>query len=147
MQLSRQADYALRMVLDLSAEPQPQGRIKDIAQRQGIPEPYLAKVVQVLARAGLVHTVRGPRGGVRLAHSPQNITLRQVVEAAEGPLALTRCLAWAGECPQVPRCSARRFWGRLQETMVAEMEAVTMADLVGELPPVRQPEPVSATAS
>lgn len=145
MQLSRQADYALRMVLDLSAEPQ--GRIKDIAQRQSIPEAYLAKVVQVLARAGLVHTVRGPRGGVRLAHSPQNITLRQVVEAAEGPLALSRCLAWVGECPQVPRCSARRFWGRLQETMIAEMEAVTMADLAGELPPARQPEPASAAVS
>ncbi len=145
MQLSRQADYALRMVLDLSAEPQ--GRIKDIAQRQSIPEPYLAKVVQVLARAGLVHTVRGPRGGVRLAHAPQDITLRQVVEAAEGPLALSRCLAWAGECPQVPRCSARRFWGRLQETMVAEMEAVTMADLAGESSPARQPEEASAAAS
>jgi len=131
VQLSRQADYALRVALDLSLHPG--ARIKDIAKRQSIPEPYLAKVVQSLVRAGLVHTGRGPRGGVRLAHPPALLTLRQVVEAAQGPLALARCLAWAGECPQVPICPARRLWGRMQEAMVSELEKATLAKLAKEL--------------
>jgi Rrf2 family protein len=138
VQLSRQADYAVRVALDLAVYDE--GRIKEIAERQSVPEPYLAKVVQSLARAGLVHTARGPRGGVRLAQDPNALTLRQVVEAAQGPFALTQCLAWADDCPQTSHCPARRVWGRMQENMVSELENVTLAKMADELEEARQKE-------
>lgn len=123
MQLTRQADYAVRAVLDLSSYPT--AHIKDIARRQHIPEAYLQKVLWVLARAGLVQTMRGPRGGVRLTHPPQEINLRQVVEAVQGPIVFTRCLLWAGECPLLGVCPTHTVWQSVQETLIRSLESTT----------------------
>ena len=67
MRLSRQSDYAIRLVLDLAGQPGHAGDIKGVAARQGAPAPYLAKIAQALARAGLVVATRGARGGIRPA--------------------------------------------------------------------------------
>src|SRR3990172_2019834 len=111
MQLTRQADYAVRVVLDLSVRPQRQSRTREIARRQRIPPAFLRKIVQTLARAGFVRTVRGADGGVRLVREPAATTLRQVIEAGEGPGRLNRCLirrggggaARGGHAARVPR--------------------------------------------
>jgi len=129
MRLSKQEGYALRIALDLarySASP-----LKDIARRQNIPLPYLGKIVQALARGGVVRTERGPHGGVRLARAPSTITMRQVIEAAQGPIALSRCLIEPEhDCPvNNANCPVRRVTSRLQAIVTQELDRVTLADL------------------
>lgn len=130
MELTRQADYAVRIILDLSNRPRHSViRSDEIARRQMIPRAYFTKLVQGLARVGLVCTYRGARGGIRLARDPAAITLRQVIEVAQGPICLNRCLFAPGECPFDQICPVHMVWHHIQETLTRELDAVTFAHL------------------
>jgi Rrf2 family protein len=130
MQLSKQESYALRLTLDLATNPP--APIREIARRQRIPPAYLGKIVQALARGGVVRTERGARGGVRLARPPEDISLRQVLEAAQGPIALSRCVSEPGhDCPtNSMACPVRQVTMRLQDLVVRELASTSLADLV-----------------
>ncbi|MEW6546605.1 MAG: Rrf2 family transcriptional regulator [Bacillota bacterium] len=117
MRLSRQSDYAIRLVLDLAQQPGHSGDIKGVAARRGAPAPYLAKIAQALARAGLVVATRGARGGIRLARPPARITLHDVVEAVEGPIVYNRCLLWPGECDPARPCPLHPVFQGLARTV------------------------------
>lgn len=142
MQLTRQADYAVRAVLDLSTHST--AHIKDIAHRQSIPEAYLQKVLWVLAKTGLVQTMRGPRGGVRLTRPSKEINLYQVVQAVQGPLVFNRCLLWAGECPLGEFCPTHDVWHNIHETLIQAMKATTFDVLAQGAP---QPAELTSTPS
>jgi Rrf2 family protein len=103
MQLNRQTDYAMRAVLYLATAPL--ASIREIAEAQKVPQEYLAKILQRLARAGIVATHRGVGGGITLARAPEKITMLDVIEAVEGPVALNRCFVRPGECPRESYCS------------------------------------------
>jgi Rrf2 family protein len=134
MQLTKQEGYALRVVMDLAVTEV--ASVKGIAQRQNIPAAYLAKIVQALARGGIVRTTRGPRGGVELARSPASITLRQVLEAAQGPIALSRCLLEPHHDCSINgvACPIRQITTRIQDLVIQELDAVTLADVAGQVP-------------
>jgi Rrf2 family protein len=135
MELTRKGDYAIRVVLDLAAYPP--GTVvglQDVGRRQGIPPAYLFKIVQALSSAGLVRTFRGVGGGARLERPSAEVTLRQVIEAVEGPILLNRCVLRAGECPRDRICPVHRVWCRIQGVLLAELEAVNFAGLV-QMPP------------
>jgi Rrf2 family protein len=135
MEITRQADYAVRIVLDL-AERKHGGveRSDDVARRQVVPRAYFTKVVQALVRAGYVRTLRGARGGIQLAKDPEAITLRQVIEAVEGPIYLNRCLSHPGECSLERTCAAHPVWERIQDVLTHELEAVTVSQMVASKP-------------
>ena len=125
MLLSRQADYAVRLVLDLALHDPEQVQVRDVAQRHCIPPAYLQKVVQRLVRAGLVRTLRGPRGGVRLSRPPSHLSLREVVEAVEGPVVFNRCQLWGGECEGGEPCQTHAIWESLSALLSRSMQAIT----------------------
>jgi len=130
MEITRQADYAIRIVLDLATTDG--GRVvrsEDVARRQLVPRAYFTKVVQTLARAGYVRTLRGARGGIHLAKDPQAITLRQLIEAVEGPIRLNRCVA-GGACVLERTCAAHPVWERIQDVLVRELDSATVAQMV-----------------
>ncbi|MBK5225105.1 MAG: Rrf2 family transcriptional regulator [Thermoleophilia bacterium] len=130
MQLTRQADYAIRALLHLSAEKT--GNVvqtKEIASSEGIPEKYLPTIMRTLARAGLVRTLRGNQGGVLLARKPDEINLREVIEAIEEPIVLNRCLRDDGECDRESFCPVHPVWERIQQTLIDQLESTTFADL------------------
>lgn len=129
MQISKQEAYALRLALDLAREKA--SNIREIASRQRIPMAYLGKIVQDLAHAGVVRTERGARGGVRLAKPPEQITMRQVIEAVQGPIALSRCIIEMDHnCPtNSMACPIRRVTVRIHRLVTQELEAITLADL------------------
>lgn len=133
MEISRQADYAIRTIIDLAILPHGTlTQTREIAVRQDIPEKYLPTIVRTLARSGLLRTLRGSHGGVSLARPAPDITLRDVVEAIDGPLLLNRCLIRPGECGGDGRdnlCSLHRFWERLVEDIQADLEAINFGDL------------------
>ncbi len=130
MQISRHADYALRIVLHLT--PGSFSRIADIARRRKAPPAFLAKIVRNLVRAGLVRTLRGRKGGVALARPASRITVLQVIEAVDGPLALNRCVPGGGGCPLSGSCPAHPLWMKLQKIVADELRAVTIESLQRE---------------
>jgi Rrf2 family protein len=107
-----------------------------IAQRQHIPVAYLGKIVQSLVRAGVVVTSRGVRGGVQLARPAEHITLRQVIEAVQGPVALSRCLVEPlHDCAiNGPSCPVRQVTTRLHELVIAELDRTTLAAMAALAP-------------
>ena len=130
MQLTRAGDYAVRIMIHLAAAPW--GAIihrRQIQEREDVPPAHLAKLIQTLGRAELVRTFRGAGGGVSLAVRPEEINLRQVIEAVEGPIYLNRCLMYPGACPSDHFCTVHPVWHRIQEVLVRELEAVTLAAL------------------
>lgn len=133
MQLTRQADYAIRALLHLSAaEPGNVVQTKEIASSEGIPEKYLPTIMRTLARAGLVRTLRGNQGGVLLARGPEDINLLEVIEAIEEPIMLNRCLREEGECSRESFCPVHPVWDRIQQTLIDRLESTSFADLASE---------------
>ncbi len=132
MQLTLKGDYAVRVVLDLACQPaETTVRTADLGRRTGVPRAYLSKILQGLARRGLVRTRRGMGGGIALLEHPEALTLRRVIEAVEGPIYLNRCLVRRGLCPRDSFCPVHPVWSRIQAVLVRELDAVRISDLTG----------------
>lgn len=126
MQITRQADYAVRAVSYL-ARIGSEGRAatSQIAQVQQIPPSFLAKIVSQLSVAGLLQTSRGARGGVALARDPSEITLLEVVEAIDGPILLNECVSDAGTCAFKDDCPIYPIWREAQVELVNKLRKTT----------------------
>ena len=131
MQITRQTEYAIRTLIELaSAQEDELLTTRSIAQRHDIPEVFLFKTIQLLARAGFVVTQRGMQGGIRLARSADKITIADIVTVVEGPMALNVCLVPSHECPRKPTCEVHRILARAQKALVDELSKETLADIV-----------------
>jgi Rrf2 family protein len=128
MQITRQADYALRAMIYLARlEPAQRAATSQIADEQHIPPSFLAKIISQLSIAGLIHTSRGARGGVSLARSPEDISILEVVEAIDGPIALNECTASAGACQFGENCPLRPIWCDTQNELIEKLRRTTFA--------------------
>ena len=131
MIISRRTDYGVRIVLDLAALAQDErAAAHDIADRQKIPRPFLAKIISQLCLAGLVTTYRGAGGGVALAKPAAEITLLEVVEALEGPIRLNRCVIRPDDCPRNSYCPVHHVWHQAQADLVDRLGRTTFDILV-----------------
>jgi len=131
MQITRQADYALRAMLYLSElEPNQRAATSQIAEQKNIPPSFLAKIISQLSIAGLIHTSRGARGGVSLARPANEISVLEVVEAIDGPLALNECTLNKGACPFGSKCPMRPVWCDAQEELVNRLSNTSFAQVV-----------------
>ena len=131
MEISRTTDYAVRAVLHLAARAG-QSRVTagQIAREQGIPRTYVPKVLQSLARAGIVACSAGRGGGVRLCRAPESLSVLEIVQAMEGPVRLNRCLLRPGECPRDRACPVHRMWARAQNDLLKTLGETTIARLL-----------------
>lgn len=126
MQITRQADYAVRAVLYLAKlGPEQRAATSQIAQDQQIPPSFLAKIVSQLSVAGLLQTSRGARGGVSLARPPEEISLLEVVEAIDGPILLNECVSANGVCRFGDECLIRPIWCDAQAELVRRLKSTT----------------------
>ena len=131
MQITRQADYALRAVLYLARlDPHERAATSAIAKAQDIPPSFLAKIISQLSIAGLLHTARGARGGVRLARPPEEITLLDVVEAIDGPIRLNECVDDEKDCDFGKDCPLRRIWQEAQQDLLQRLRNTNFGQLV-----------------
>jgi len=131
MQLTREADYAIRTLVELASRPQREVvPLRRIATRQLIPLPYLKKIVRRLRAAGVVSTLRGRGGGVALEPLAATLTLYRIISIIEGRLALNRCLIRRGACPLERTCPAHPVWRHVQDVLIRELDSVTLAGLV-----------------
>lgn len=130
--LGRKGDYAVRAMLDV-ARYSNSGRRKarEIAASMDIPDRYLTQILAHLVSEGLLNAVAGPDGGYSLARAPEDITLLDVVEVAEGPILLDQCVLRGGPCEWDTACPVHVPWSRAQQALMAELSKVTFAELAG----------------
>ena len=128
--LGRRGDYSVRAMLHL-ARHSGKGRQKarEIAAEMGIPDRFLTQILANLVREGLLTAVAGPDGGYELASDAGEITLLEVVEAAEGPIRLDRCVLRGGACDWTQACPVHEAWTRAQNGMIRELTKTSFADL------------------
>ncbi|MGD8603800.1 MAG: Rrf2 family transcriptional regulator [Anaerolineales bacterium] len=130
MQITRQADYAVRAVLFLSGlENGGRAPTSHIAHEQQIPPSFLAKIVSQLSVAGVVQTSRGARGGVSLARPAEDISLLEVIEAIDGPITLNECVADASVCTFGDECPVHAIWCETHEVLVNRLKATNFGAL------------------
>jgi Rrf2 family protein len=135
LKINRQTDYAVRVVLALAKRGEGvRLSTAEIQREMLIPPALMVRIVAVLARENLVKTFPGRDGGLSLPRPAAEISLRDVVEALEGPILLSECLQAQGEddCPFRTNCPVRSKWGRVQVAMLREMDSITFAELAQE---------------
>jgi Rrf2 family transcriptional regulator, cysteine metabolism repressor len=106
--------------------------LTEIVAREGIPGPFLERILARLRDAGLVTTTRGVSGGYQLARSPEAIAVGDVVTALEGPLTLIGCVPDDGACERSESCASRTAWRRLDAAISDALNNVTLRDLTSE---------------
>ena len=130
MQITRQADYAVRAILYLAQlGTGEKAATSKIAEEQDIPLSFLAKIIAQLSVAGLLQTMRGARGGVTLARAPEDITLLEVVEAIDGPILLNECVNGNHNC-SLTTCPMRSIWRGAQEDLVKRLRETNFGAFV-----------------
>src|ERR1035438_7124316 len=130
MQLTRAADYAVRVMIHLAGLP-PGARASrgELARAAECPEQFLSKVLQNLTRAGLVTSHRGNTGGFELPRSRRGASILEVVEAVEGPIRLNLCLTSGHACDRQSWCPAHIVWAEAQKAMADVLQKATIGEL------------------
>lgn len=133
MQITRQAEYAIRILLELASLTRGEiTQCRVIAEKRKVPDKFLQKTIQILARCGFVETRRGTMGGVKLAVSPASVTIADIITAVEGEVHISPCLCKEFYCGNKEKCRVTRILQRAQDALLDELSKETLADLVSE---------------
>ena len=137
LRLSKKADYALIAMKHLALHGDGSSSAREIAGLYDIPIELLAKVLQRLVRRGLLASHQGTRGGYQLARMPAQISVADVIQAIDGPVAVTACSSSDdGACEQFSKCNVRDPLWRVRERILAALGECTIAELAAEPPQV-----------
>ena len=152
MKVSTRGDYASRALLSLALHQESAGptSVRDIAERTGLPQPYLEQILLALKGAGLVRSKRGVGGGYVLAQAPDDITLGQIVSAVDGPIAVGDFGAphQNGACDHEGQCVLLAVWHDVGHHMREHLDSFTLADMVAQAQGLRpQPLPLHDPAA
>jgi Rrf2 family iron-sulfur cluster assembly transcriptional regulator len=139
MQLTRAADYALRVMIHLATLPAGQrALLPALACATGAPKSFLSKILQALCHAGFIASQRGQSGGFQILAPGRQASIRTVIEAIDGPISLNLCLISGASCSRSSHCPAHPVWARAQEAMLEVLNTATVAELAegaNSLPP------------
>jgi Rrf2 family protein len=134
VRVSTRGDYASRALVSLALHSDEQGptSVRDVAERTGLPQPYLEQILLALKGAGLVRSKRGVGGGYVLARPPEDITLGQIVSAVEGPIVAGDFGAphENGACDHEGQCILLAVWAEVGDHMRTQLDSFTLADVV-----------------
>lgn len=133
MRLTRGSDYGLRGMVFMARQPVGQVcLVSQVAAAEELPESYLAKIFQDLARNRLLMSHRGAKGGFSLVSEPEEVNLLQIIEAVEGPIALAPCLDVREGCERIEICEIYETLDSAQTQMTLTLKNTTLADLVAK---------------
>jgi len=143
VKVSTRGDYASRALLSLALHQEETGptSVRDLAERTGLPQPYLEQILLALKGAGLVRSKRGVGGGYVLARTPDAITLSQIVSAVDGPIAAGDfgLPHTNGACDHEGQCALLDVWSEVGQRMRAYLDSYTLADMVERASGLRAP--------
>jgi Rrf2 family protein len=130
LEITRQADYALRAAVEVARlEDGERIATATIAERQKIPLPFLAKIVSQLVVRGILEATRGASGGVNLARPADMITMREIIEAIDGPITLNRCTRDPAVCEFSVTCPFCEIFTESQQILITRLETTSLAQL------------------
>src|SRR5271156_1682999 len=133
LKLTKKADYGLMAMKHLAEHaPHSACSAKDVADAYGIPQEALAKILQRLVKAGLLHSQHGMNGGYTLARDPARISAFEVIRAIDGPLFITSCITVRGECDQTDRCTIREPLRRVNESIEQVLKNIKISQMKEE---------------
>ncbi len=144
MRLLRETEYALRALRYLATLPE--GRVvpaSQLAKTCGLPREFLSKVLRRLVRAGLVRSSRGRSRGYGLSRSPSEISVREVLEAVEGPDYFRRCVFWDARCSDDRPCLLHRVWAGVRPQLLEALDRLTLDALPQPSRAQDLPDPVA----
>lgn len=144
LRVSKLTDYATVLLGHLAQRPDALRSATELAEAAHLELPTVSKVLKLLGAAGLVASQRGVAGGYRLARPAVDITVAQIVQAIDGPIGMTECSAHVGQCSHESHCAVRTPWQRISRAIERALADMTLADMLGGLPPV-PPPPSSRT--
>jgi Rrf2 family transcriptional regulator, nitric oxide-sensitive transcriptional repressor len=138
MRLAEYTDYTLRVLMYCAAHPDRLVTIAELAEQHGVSKNHLMKIVNDLARQGVLETARGRGGGLRLLRAPTDIRVGDVVRSSETDFRLVECFDRStNACSLTPSCRLKGVFHAALQAYFKELDAVTLADIVGPAPPAR----------
>jgi FeS assembly SUF system regulator len=135
IRLGRLTDYGIVLMAHLAGAGEGPHAARDLAAETQLPLPAVSKLLKTLAREGLLASSRGAKGGYQLARPATEITVPEMIEALEGPIALTDCTLHEGACSQESSCHVRSPWQRINQAVHDALSRIHLADLAGSTLP------------
>ena len=135
IRLSKLADYGIVIMTSLARQPGRHRNAPEVAAQSHIPQPMASKILKALARAGLLVSQRGAKGGYGLARPAEAISVAEVIAALDGPIALTACIEdGPGGCEIESLCPARANWQRINDAIRTALDDISMAEMAQAIP-------------
>lgn len=141
LRLSKMADYGIVVLTAMIHESQRSRTAGEIAAAIHVPLPTVSKILKMLARDGLIVSLRGPKGGYLLARPADRISLVDIIHAMDGPIGMTECSVTPGLCSQESGCVVRANWQRINQVVLRVLQGVTLNQMIE---PIAQPVDASA---
>jgi FeS assembly SUF system regulator len=144
LRMSKLTDYGLVLLTHMAQDSAPGVRTAhDLAGRSHVPMPTVSKILKELSKAGIVVSQRGRRGGYSLSRPPELISVAEVLEALEGPVALTECSTSTGICSLEPLCVAKGHWGPISRAIQRTLQRLPLSALGPRSVSIRPPSILS----
>jgi FeS assembly SUF system regulator len=134
IRMNKLTDYGVVLLTTFAREPALGISARELSTRTGIPQPTVVKLLKTLLKAGLLVSQRGTKGGYALSQPPEEVPVSAVIEALEGPLAITECNV-PGTCEHERRCPARPNWTAVNEVIHEALSRLTLAQMTRPVPP------------
>ncbi len=141
MDITRRCDYACRMLRAAYRNGDERMSVAELAEREGIPYAFARSIQHDLTKCGFVNTTRGAHGGLCLGCDPAVVTVRDVVEAVQGPVSVSECGAGAAPCGRSASCAYNKVWRGADRLLSDYLGSITLKDLFelgGDHPSVRE---------
>lgn len=129
IRISKLTDYALVIVAYLGKDPERFAQTGDIALNTRIAKPTTAKLLKRLAKHGILESHRGATGGYKLLLSPENISVANIIEIMEGPMAIMDCTLGQEHCPIYDNCAISAPWVQINRVIIKSLETIKLSDL------------------
>lgn len=143
MQLTRAADYGIRVMIHMASLPEgSRALLTELARATETPESFLSKIMQALTRAKLISSQRGKSGGFELLTRGRAASMYDVIEAIDGPIHLNKCLASGRSCDRSAWCAAHPVWASAQQAMIGVLKEALVLELAGKAERVQEPPEV-----
>jgi FeS assembly SUF system regulator len=140
LRISKLTDYGTMVLAQLSSGARGLASAGQVAQATHLAAPTVSKLLKSLAKAGLVVSERGALGGYSLARAPEQISAAEIIDALEGPVAITECSAAGGACDLEAHCRVGRAWQNINLNIRAALQDISLADLQHSPQPMRVPD-------
>ena len=134
--LSKLSDYAIVLASCLCTHDACTASAQTLARETAIPLPTVVKLLKLLTAGGTLRSIQGRRGGYRLQRAPSEVPLTEIIEAVDGPIALTECNRETGDCRIQNRCRVHKHWLTINGALRQTLTSISLADLNGPALPI-----------